>query len=372
MRAAGDPAPRRASRAVGIVLGGLWWPISRAAHLWHAEPMTADPTPPAVERRAPALRLPRRLRGAARRRPADRGRARRSRWSGRTARASRPCCCTSTASTDRAHGAGRASAGSRLTARHLRRIRADVGLVFQDPDDQLFSPTVLRRRRLRPAPHGHATPMRSTARVEHALEAVGMAGFERRLPSHLSIGAAQARGAGDRAVDGSVGPRLRRAVRRARPARPPPADRAAAGAAADGDRRHPRHAPGAEVLPRTVVMDGGRSSPTARPRTSSTMRPSSRRTAWSVPRVAGQASGRGPRRHIVQTALERSFRRCLDGRSATFTPEVGRVAQLLLVSERLDAQSRPESRLRRIPGDTWPAARPPPRPTGQRVPRPVR
>jgi cobalt/nickel transport system ATP-binding protein len=40
-------------------------------------------------------------------------------------------------------------AGLELSDETIRHIRAHVGLVFQDPDDQLFSPTCVRRRGFR-------------------------------------------------------------------------------------------------------------------------------------------------------------------------------------------------------------------------------
>jgi cobalt/nickel transport system ATP-binding protein len=69
----------------------------------------------------------------------------------------------------------------------IKRIRADVGLVFQDPDDQLFSPTVLDDVAFGPLHMGlpHDEIHR---RVERALAAVGMAGMERRIPHRLSLG----------------------------------------------------------------------------------------------------------------------------------------------------------------------------------------
>jgi cobalt transport protein ATP-binding subunit len=71
--------------------------------------------------------------------------------------------------------------------RSVRRVRAEVGLVFQDPDDQLFSPTVFDDVAFGPLHMGVHTD-EIHRRVERALEAVGMGGSERRLPSHLSIG----------------------------------------------------------------------------------------------------------------------------------------------------------------------------------------
>ena len=69
----------------------------------------------------------------------------------------------------------------------VRRIRAKVGLVFQDPDDQLFSPTVFEDVAFGPLHMGMAEEDIHD-RVERALAAVGMSGFERRMPHRLSLG----------------------------------------------------------------------------------------------------------------------------------------------------------------------------------------
>jgi len=69
----------------------------------------------------------------------------------------------------------------------LREIRRRVGIVFQDPDDQLFMPTVRDDVAFGPANLG----LRGTeldARVTEALEAVGMADVADRPPHHLSFG----------------------------------------------------------------------------------------------------------------------------------------------------------------------------------------
>jgi cobalt/nickel transport system ATP-binding protein len=68
-----------------------------------------------------------------------------------------------------------------------RAIRTQVGLVFQDPDDQLFSPTVADDVAFGPI-HMGVLAEALHERVERALSAVGMAGSERRVPHHLSIG----------------------------------------------------------------------------------------------------------------------------------------------------------------------------------------
>jgi cobalt/nickel transport system ATP-binding protein len=69
----------------------------------------------------------------------------------------------------------------------VKRIRAAIGLVFQDPDDQLFSPTVREDVAFGPI-HMGVPEHELHHRVERALAAVGMSGFERRVPHHLSLG----------------------------------------------------------------------------------------------------------------------------------------------------------------------------------------
>lgn len=77
--------------------------------------------------------------------------------------------------------------GLPLTRERLPLVRAKVGLVFQNPDDQLFSPTVFEDVAFGPLHQGlpEAEVRRRTA---WALEQVGMAGFESRMPHHLSLG----------------------------------------------------------------------------------------------------------------------------------------------------------------------------------------
>ena len=69
----------------------------------------------------------------------------------------------------------------------LREVRSRVGLVFQNPDDQLFSPTVFDDVAFGPINLGfsEAEARQSVAR---ALDWVGMTGYEQRSPHHLSIG----------------------------------------------------------------------------------------------------------------------------------------------------------------------------------------
>lgn len=77
--------------------------------------------------------------------------------------------------------------GVPVEKRQLKWIRSRVGLVFQNPDDQLFSPTVFDDVAFGPINMG-CTPQETEMRVKRALSAVGMGGYERRSPHHLSIG----------------------------------------------------------------------------------------------------------------------------------------------------------------------------------------
>jgi len=77
--------------------------------------------------------------------------------------------------------------GHPVTENHLKLIRSKVGLVFQDPEDQLFSPTVFDDVAFGPINMGYSEA-EVRRRVESALQQVGMAGYERRSPHHLSVG----------------------------------------------------------------------------------------------------------------------------------------------------------------------------------------
>jgi cobalt transport protein ATP-binding subunit len=77
--------------------------------------------------------------------------------------------------------------GLEVGDRTVRAIRAKVGLVFQDPDDQLFSTTVFDDVAFGPL-HMDLPPDQVRERVAQALAAVGMVGHEEHLPHHLSLG----------------------------------------------------------------------------------------------------------------------------------------------------------------------------------------
>ncbi|HEY0904691.1 MAG TPA: ABC transporter ATP-binding protein [Marmoricola sp.] len=70
---------------------------------------------------------------------------------------------------------------------NLREVRRRVGVVFQDPDDQLFSATVRDDVAFGPANLG-LRGAELDRRVVEALDRVGMADFADRPPHHLSFG----------------------------------------------------------------------------------------------------------------------------------------------------------------------------------------
>src|SRR5690606_38489640 len=85
-------------------------------------------------------------------------------------------------------GVGEVRVGGLTVAKDtLREIRRRVGLVFQDPDDQLFMPRVRDDVAFGPANYGvRGEELRE--RVDAALAAVGMADAADRVPHHLSYG----------------------------------------------------------------------------------------------------------------------------------------------------------------------------------------
>jgi cobalt/nickel transport system ATP-binding protein len=72
-------------------------------------------------------------------------------------------------------------------AASLRSIRRAVGMVFQNSDDQLFAPTVFQDVAFGPTNLGYATE-KVRRYVGFALQYVGLSGYERRPPHHLSGG----------------------------------------------------------------------------------------------------------------------------------------------------------------------------------------
>ncbi len=74
-----------------------------------------------------------------------------------------------------------------IEKKSLAEIRRKVGLVFQNPDDQLFNPTVEEDIAFGPLNFGFSSEEVSS-RVKYALEAMNLTGFEKSLSHHLSMG----------------------------------------------------------------------------------------------------------------------------------------------------------------------------------------
>ena len=77
--------------------------------------------------------------------------------------------------------------GLALDEKSVMEIRRRVGMVFQDPDDQLFMPTVRQDVAFGPSNFG-VSGDELNARVVSALTAVGMEQAIDRAPHHLSLG----------------------------------------------------------------------------------------------------------------------------------------------------------------------------------------
>ena len=77
--------------------------------------------------------------------------------------------------------------GLEYSTENIGKIRKTVGVVFQDPDDQLFMPTVIEDVMFGPKNFGYSNEESETNAVE-ALKMVGMENFQDRPPHHLSFG----------------------------------------------------------------------------------------------------------------------------------------------------------------------------------------
>lgn len=83
---------------------------------------------------------------------------------------------------------GSVNVGNVLVGRNTRQeVRRRVGIVFQNPDDQLFMPTVYDDVAFGPLNLGW-DPQRIKEMAEEALRTVGCLGLKDRPPHHLSIG----------------------------------------------------------------------------------------------------------------------------------------------------------------------------------------
>jgi len=87
----------------------------------------------------------------------------------------------------RAHAGAIHVMGHEVVPENYRTVRRCIGYVFQDPDDQLFSPSVLEDVAFGPL-HLDLPHEEIESRVDRALEAVDLTGFDHRAPQRLSEG----------------------------------------------------------------------------------------------------------------------------------------------------------------------------------------
>ena len=80
--------------------------------------------------------------------------------------------------------------GVPITKSNLEQVRREVGLLFQDPDDQIFCPTVYEDVAFGPGQFGLSEKNVKNL-VREALITVGLQGFEKRQSHHLSSGEKQ-------------------------------------------------------------------------------------------------------------------------------------------------------------------------------------
>lgn len=77
--------------------------------------------------------------------------------------------------------------GTKLTRRDAAMARRNVGLLFQDPDDQIFMPTVAEDVAFGPINMGLGEG-EVARRVDEALRMTGMESYRERVPHRLSLG----------------------------------------------------------------------------------------------------------------------------------------------------------------------------------------
>lgn len=77
--------------------------------------------------------------------------------------------------------------GEPISKQNLGWVRNKVGLVFQNPDDQLFCPTLFEDVAFGPL-NSRIPQEEISGRVAAALGKVGLTGFENRSPHHMSVG----------------------------------------------------------------------------------------------------------------------------------------------------------------------------------------
>jgi cobalt/nickel transport system ATP-binding protein len=77
--------------------------------------------------------------------------------------------------------------GERVSGETIREVRRRVGMVFQDPDNQLFCPTIFEDVAFGPVNLGLPGD-KVRQRVERALQEVGLQGLEKHSCFHISFG----------------------------------------------------------------------------------------------------------------------------------------------------------------------------------------
>jgi cobalt/nickel transport system ATP-binding protein len=77
--------------------------------------------------------------------------------------------------------------GFEMTKQNFKKIKERVGIIFQNPDDQLFCPTLFEDISFGPLNQGHS-PKEVKMMVDKALEDVGLIGLQHRSSFHLSYG----------------------------------------------------------------------------------------------------------------------------------------------------------------------------------------
>jgi len=77
--------------------------------------------------------------------------------------------------------------GERITKQNVREVRKFVGLVFQNPDDQIFAPTVEQDVAFGPTNLGLDREV-VEHRVDEAIRIMGIEDLRERMPHHLSGG----------------------------------------------------------------------------------------------------------------------------------------------------------------------------------------
>ncbi len=177
-------------------------------------------------------------------------------------------------------------AGLRVGSDDAGELRARVGLVFQDPDDQLFMPSVEEDVAFGPLNLG-CSRAEAQARTAAALAAVGMEGVAARAPHQLSLGQRRRVAIATVLAMRARAARARRAVGEPRPAGAPRAAGGARRARADVARGHARPAVrGGAVRARADPVRRDAASPTAPAASCSRTRRCSNSTRSSCPRAS--------------------------------------------------------------------------------------